>query len=244
VDRLGGKDRARWLAAALWLACGACTETVEVLSTQGLPDTGVRWERCPEPIEQGVAGDACVESMGICGGQTSDGCCARRVYCVSGRLEVLEACTPGCGGRCTVDAQCRVGSEWCVAGVCQPCEPVTQPCAACPSGQVPRVRNGCRTCECEAPSACRSDGDCGAGQRCYAGNACGEGCAPGDVSCCGGNFCSAGGCEPSSPMGCRIMGCGPGLRCEIVGCAPTSCTCGPDGRWSCTQDCVGGTCVR
>ncbi len=229
---------------AVLLVCAACTETVEVLSTVPPPPVPTeRWERCPEPIEKAQPGDACADTLGWCSGPTLDGCCIRKVHCVSGRLEVAEGCVPECGGRCAVDSECPMFQEWCMGGVCRPCPVLKDPCPPCPAGQVPRLRNGCRSCECEPPSACRSDGQCGPGERCYAGSACGEGCRPGDVSCCGGNLCGAAGCLQGSPVGCRVTGCGPGLRCEIVGCAPSSCLCGSDGRWICTTDCVGGTCV-
>jgi hypothetical protein len=228
---------------AVLLVCAACTETVEVLSTVPEEAPVVRWERCPEPIEKAQVGEACVDTMGECSGLTAEGCCKRRVHCVSGRVEVLEDCAPNCGGQCVVDSQCPMFQQWCEAGVCRPCPLPTEPCPPCPVGLVHRLRNGCRSCECQPPSACRSDAECGPGQRCYAGSACGEGCRPGDVSCCGGNLCGEAGCLKPSPVGCRVTGCGPGLRCEIVGCAPSSCLCMPDGAWVCTNDCVGGTCV-
>jgi hypothetical protein len=235
-----GQDRFRAVVAGVLALCAACTETVEVLSGT-LP--AAAWERCPEPLERGQAGDACTEAMGVCTEASGDGCCRRTVRCVFGRLDVRADCLPECGVRCTLDSQCPEGQAWCADGLCQPCREYPETCPPCPSGQVPLSRNGCRTCECAAPSACRRDEDCGEGGQCYAGNACGEGCAPGDVTCCGGNFCGLAGCPARSPMGCRLLGCPTGFRCDISGCAPSSCTCEADGTWHCTNDCVGGTCV-
>lgn len=52
-------------------------------------------------------------------------------------------------------------------------------------------------------------------------------------------------CGPN-PAGCVSTGCPSRMHCDTnVGCRPSGCGCDTDtGRWTCTSDCGGGTCVR
>lgn len=50
-------------------------------------------------------------------------------------------------------------------------------------------------------------------------------------------------CTTPNPAGCGVNACPPNAICDHnLGCAPSSCSCGPDGNWDCTDDCGGGTC--
>lgn len=50
-------------------------------------------------------------------------------------------------------------------------------------------------------------------------------------------------CTTPNPAGCGANACPPNAVCDRnLGCAPSSCSCGDDGTWSCTDDCGGGIC--
>jgi len=158
-------------------------------------------------------------------------------------LAVYGRCRP----TCTVDADCPSGSEWCESGTCVPCDNSGLACdiACSPRGWNTYMRNGCAPCECGPPAGCRADTECGRGETCYAGDFCW--CTGGTRSpdCCLGNICSPTGCAAPPPTGCATRGCPRGDTCQIgVGgsCTPSSCGCS-DGRWACTRDCGGGSCV-
>jgi hypothetical protein len=52
-------------------------------------------------------------------------------------------------------------------------------------------------------------------------------------------------CGEPNPAGCASLGCGEGQYCQTVtdACIPSSCECGGEGVWICTEDCGGGICV-
>lgn len=149
----------------------------------------------------------------------------------------------GCGG-CATDADCASGSEWCEGGRCVECDNSGLACRiACPAGWSVYTRNGCSPCACAPENDCTNDGECHTGDKCYAGAFCWGWCPPGDPSCCFGNLCSAPGCAPPPPVGCRERGCPAGERCDFEsGCTSTGCFCS-DAGWACTSDCGGGVCV-
>lgn len=50
-------------------------------------------------------------------------------------------------------------------------------------------------------------------------------------------------CSTPNPAGCVSDSCPPNQVCDAhLGCLPSSCVCGLDGTWSCTDDCGGGIC--
>jgi hypothetical protein len=145
---------------------------------------------------------------------------------------------------CADDAECGAG-QWCVGGVCGPCDNSGTACdIVCPDGWSTYARNGCSPCECAPLNACAADADCAAGEKCYAGNFCWDWCPPGDPSCCFGNVCSQAGCSDPNPTGCHTTGCPEDQQCvsDPIECASSGCACDGQG-WACTPDCNGGTCV-
>lgn len=148
---------------------------------------------------------------------------------------------PSCADTCTRDEQCLFGAEWCIGGVCAPCDNSGQVCdLGCPFDWRSYARNGCTPCACAPPNDCTSDAECGAAGHCYAGGFCW--CEPADPTCCQGNVCGAAGCAEPPPSGCVERGCPEGDTCDLIDCAPSSCTC-DGGGWACTEDCGGGVCV-
>ncbi|OJH40878.1 hypothetical protein [Cystobacter ferrugineus] len=220
-----------------------CTETFEVLSREDA-GVGMEWTTCEQALRMGSQGDRC-QGFQDCAVTTASGCCAKLAACVEGMLKLQEKCREECPASCVVDGQCLSGREWCVDGRCTSCLPPPTGCLDdCPRGWLPRMRNGCYTCECVPPSTCYEDSACTTGLSCYAGASCAEGCPPGVPRCCEGNFCSMPGCATTSPTGCMMTGCPSGHTCVIKDCAPTSCRCdGVAGIWRCTSDCDGGVCV-
>jgi hypothetical protein len=218
-----------------------CTESFEVL-TSG--DAGTPWTDCTQALKAGHSGERC-EGFERCVTLSPDGCCSRVAECSGGVLDIQGSCQPDCPKRCRDDSACLFGREWCTEGLCTSCTPPPVECFnTCPRGWIPRMRNGCHTCQCMPPSQCHADVDCGAGLVCYAGASCPSGCQPGDPSCCEGNFCSPPSCTGPAPAGCMLMGCPEGNTCVIRGCTPLYCKCDrATGTWQCATDCAGGVCV-
>lgn len=172
------------------------------------------------------------------------------------------ACPPGCVGAsiCAAcgDGLCGAGENPCNCVLdCPPargcddgsalvCE-IERP--ACEPGEELAVIDGCWLCV--NPASCRpwgepgceADADCGLGEVC---DPCGTSSCPVCDDCV--PACRPGGgalCPGPDPSGCVTRGCPPGLVCEIGdACIPSTCICGDDGIWTCTEDCGGGACVE
>jgi len=104
----------------------------------------------------------------------------------------------------------------------------------------PRPEVACQTLGCGdgevcawAPDACyASVCTCDEGSREWA--CISEDCRPG-WACTPDPGCDG----PDPSLTCRQTGCAPGFACVDVpgGCVPSSCSCGDDGTWVCTEDC-------
>jgi len=155
----------------------------------------------------------------------------------------------GMGGfeGCASDDECAYAVEWCVGGMCVPCDKGGEVCdISCTQGWAMYERHGCTPCDCAPTNPCVSDEECpqvtAGPSKCYAGNHCWDWCPAGDPSCCYGNQCAAAGCPDPILTGCQKTGCAPGMTCVPSGCEPSACHC--DGaNWECTDDCNGGECA-
>lgn len=189
-------------------------------------------------------------------------------FCCPG-LQLIGCERPGADGTCPAGCE---GASICAAcgdGVCGPGEnpcncfadcPPPGPCddgsplvceierPDCEPGEVRAVIDGCwscvnpATCRPWGQPGCAADGDCDPGEVC---DPCGTSSCPLCDNCI--PACRPGGgpiCPGPDPAGCRERGCPPGLACEVGdACIPSTCFCGDNGIWACTEDCGGGECV-
>ena len=176
-------------------------------------------------------------------------------------------------GKCWRDSDCEEGSEcdgsnFCGCGAMD-CEPVAGACSGvvivenchsnsdCSAGSCMAGTTCTDLCAAGDPACCEdnvcipevnqctANEQCGPAGNCIAGNVCYDFCDVGDPSCCFGNTCFVDSCPGINPQGCHHLGCAAGQQCEVAPntCVPTACTCDPIKGWTCTEDCVGGTCV-
>jgi hypothetical protein len=86
-------------------------------------------------------------------------------------------------------------------------------------------------------------GDAGVGGTVSGGGGGGGGGGVGGDAGVGGT--ASGGCEGPSPAGCISTGCDDGSVCTPTSgvCVPSTCFCGQNGEWACSEDCGGGICI-